>query len=305
MTGDFFGQINVYSGYSYTLKNSFKPHSNGIVRIKQSPFSNVNGIKLVGTGSLDNTVKLWNPLGWSLLRTYTDHSAAVNDLEFINETTIASGDYGSKIKVWLLNSGQTLLTINTNNPVWSLKVLDKNGNQLAAGLISKIINIYNLNDGSLVATLIGHTKGINDMTLMSNGLLASASDDYNVRIWNLNTYASLYTLVGHTNLVVSLKQVTTDILASASDEGAIKFWNITNGKLLRNLGGHTKNIEWSLDMLNAQTLVSGSWDQTIKLWNWKTGDCVRIIEANMQIRSLAVITTPGIESNTTSKQFKF
>ena len=102
----------------------------------------------------------------------------------------------------------------------------------------------------------------------------------------------------HTKLLVTLKQVTTDILASASDEGAIKFWNITNGKLLRNLGGHTKNIEWSLDMLNAQTLVSGSWDQTIKLWNWQTGNNVRTIQANVQIRSLAVITTPGIESIT-------
>ena len=61
MIGDLFGQINVYDGTSYALKNTFRPHSNGIVRIKQSPFSNINGTNYVGTGSLDTTVKIWNP----------------------------------------------------------------------------------------------------------------------------------------------------------------------------------------------------------------------------------------------------
>jgi WD40 repeat protein len=302
MIGDSFGQINVYDGTSFVLKNTLKPHSNGIVRIKQSPFININGTNYVGTGSLDTTVKLWNPLDWTLFRTYTGHSATVSDMEFINETTIASGDYSGQIQIWLISSGQTLLTINTGAAVWSLKLISKNVNQLAAGLISNFINIYKVDDGSLIASLVGHRAGINDLALLSNGLLASASDDYNVRIWNITTYTSIFTLQSHVKFVVSLKQVKSDILASASDEGAIKLWNITNGKLLRDLTGHEESIEWSLDLLNADTLVSGSKDKTIKFWNWNTAECVRTIDTNVIIRSLAVITTP-IESSS-SKHFQ-
>ena len=35
----------------------------------------------------------------------------------------------------------------------------------------------------------------------------------------------------------------------------------------------TDQIAWSVDMLNAQTVVSGSWDKKIKLCNWNTGEC--------------------------------
>ncbi len=42
------------------------------------------------------------------------------------------------------------------------------------------------------------------------------------------------------------------------------------GKLIRTLTGHTGYIHWSVDLLNSQTLVSGSGDGTIKLWNWST-----------------------------------
>ena len=148
----------------------------------------------------------------------------------------------------------------------------------------------------MIASLVGHRAGINDLALLSNGLLASASDDYDVRIWNITTFTSIFTLQGHSDFVISLKQVKSDVLASASDEGANKLWNITSGKLLRNLPGHSENIEWSLDLFNADTLVSGSWDRTIKFWNWNTAELVGTIDTKVVIRSLAAVTTP-IESS--------
>jgi F-box and WD-40 domain protein MET30 len=43
-------------------------------------------------------------------------------------------------------------------------------------------------------------------------------------------------------------------------------------------------------MNNGQTLVSGSFDETIKLWNWSTGECLSTLQTpGSTIRSLAVI----------------
>ena len=54
--------------------------------------------------------------------------------------------------------------------------------------------------------------------------------------------------------------------------------------------GHTSTIFWSLDLLNdGQTLVSGSGDKTIKLWNWATGECLKTIETGSSIHSLSII----------------
>jgi WD40 repeat protein len=53
---------------------------------------------------------------------------------------------------------------------------------------------------------------------------------------------------------------------------------------------HTSSIGLSVDLLNSQTLVSGSEDETIKLWNWSTGECFSTIQTpGSNIYALAVI----------------
>ena len=65
---------------------------------------------------------------------------------------------------------------------------------------------------------------------------------------------------------------------------------MTSGQLKRTLTGHTRWIDMSIDLLNSQTLVSGSEDGTIKLWNWSTGECLSTIQTpGSRIESLAVV----------------
>ena len=82
---------------------------------------------------------------------------------------------------------------------------------MGAGLAN--INIYNLNSGSLEATLSGHTSGVNDLVLISSDLLASSSNDLTVKIWNLTTNTMKFNLIGHNLSVHGLKLVTNDILS--------------------------------------------------------------------------------------------
>jgi WD40 repeat protein len=287
--GDFNGQIQIYNQNS--LVNSFEAHSNSINRIKQSPF-NTN---YVATCSYDRTVKIWNvssSLNWTLITTHSQHPSYVYDLEWLDIDTLASAGYSDgTIKLWSLTTGQTKRTIQTNQDIFSLKLLNNNIH-LAAGLgYPGDINIYNINDGNLVSSLKGHRSDVNDLVQISDELLASASLDKTVRIWNLTNNTCKFTLTGHTSGVFGLKQIIPSILASGSWDKTIKLWNITSGQLIRTLTGHTNWIWWSVDLLNnGQTLVSGSYDQTIKLWNWSTGECFSTIQTTgSNIYALAVI----------------
>jgi WD40 repeat protein len=283
--GDANGQIKIYNQNS--LVNSFKAHSYQINRIKQSPF-NTN---YVATCSSDYTAKIWNvssSFNWSLIRTYSQHSSGVYALEWLDNDTLASASFD--IKLWSPTTGQTKLTIQTNQWVTSLKLLN-NIIHLAAGLQNGDINIYNINDGNLVSSLKGHTSWVYDLVQISDELLASSSYDRTVRIWNLTTNTCKFILIGHTSSVEGLKQITSNILASGSVERTIKLWNITSGQLIRTLTDHTSEIRRSVDLLNnGQTLVSGSYYETIKLWNWSTGECFSTIQTTgSYIHSLAVI----------------
>jgi WD40 repeat protein len=293
------GQIKVYNGTSYALINSFQAHTSFIIRIKQSPFSNRS---LVATCSSDGTVKIWNSFSnWNQIRTYTGHSGEVYGLEWINSDTIASGGLDdSTIQIWSISSGQTNRTINTGTVVNSLKLLN-NGIHLAAGLGSNI-NIYNINTGSLVATLQGHSAFVRDLILISNSdLLASSSTDTTARIWDLTTYTSKFTLTGHTSFLRGLKQISSDILASAAFDYTIRLWNITSGQSIRTLTNHTSEIWYAVDFLsNSQTIVSGSTDQTIKIWDYTTGECLNTIQTGSTIYSLTVLDRTVPISNITN-----
>jgi WD40 repeat protein len=212
-------------------------------------------------------------------------------LEWLDQDTLASAGWQDReIKQWSPKTVQTKRTIQTNENVLSLKLLNTNIH-LAAG-VDDDINIYNINDGNLVSSLKGHTFWVNDLVQISNELLASSGgfNDGTVRIWNLTTNTCKFILTGHTQSVFGLKQITPSILASGSTDKTIKLWEITSGQLIRTLTGHTSYIYLSVDLLNSETLVSGSGIETIKLWNWSTCECLSTIQTtDSTIESLAVI----------------
>jgi WD40 repeat protein len=270
-----------------SLVNSFQAHSNRINRIKQSTF-NTN---YVATCSEDRTVKIWtvsSSFNWNLITTYSNHSSWVRVLDWLDNDTLASAGFEDKtIKQWSMTTGQTKRTIQTNQFVRSLTMLNTNIH-LAVSLLNGDINIYNINDGNLVSSLKGHSRYAYDLIQLSADLLASSSSTENtVRIWNLTTNTSKFIL--RANGAYGLKQITPSILASGSLDKTIILYDITTGELIRTLRGHTSDIWHSVDLLNSKTLVSGSQDETIKLWNWSTGECLSSTQTDSVIYSLAVI----------------
>jgi WD40 repeat protein len=296
--GSEYGDIRIYN-YSNSYIQSFQAHSSWVNRIKQSPFNS----NYVATCSDDKTVKIWmvsvSTSEWSLFRTYSQHSSAVYALEWLDADTMAScGFNNDPIKIWSLSAGQTKRVINvTNSPfVLSLKLLfssssssSSSSSHLAASL-NESINIYNLNDDTLVSTLRGHSDWVWDLAQLNANTLASSSGDFTVIIWDLESNSIKFTLQGHTSNVYVLKKITPTVLASGSQDETIKLWDITNGKLVSTLKGHTGGIVRSLDLMdNGQTLVCGSWSQTIKKWKWSTEEQLSTIRTFSNIRTLAVI----------------
>ncbi len=242
--------------------------------------------------SSDRTVKIWDPKhDWSFVRNYTNHSDYVRSLEYINEDTIATGSWDKTIQIWSMSTGLTIRIINAVSSVYSLKMLS-NGYHLAAGIFLNI-NIYNAQNGSLIAILNGHSSSVNDLVLIGSDLMASSSGDQTIGIWNLTTNKNKFFLTGHTDWVYALKLVYFDIIASGSWDNTIKIWNTTNGKLIRTLTGHTNSIWYGVDALyDGQILVSGSYDRKIKLWNWRTtGQSLNSFDTGVSIQALAVLNS--------------
>jgi WD40 repeat protein len=285
------GTIKIYDSSSLSLIKSFQ--SRIIYTIKQSPFYNPN---YVATSS-DYVIEIWSAFNWTLIRTLK-HSSIHYALEWLDQDTLASCGYDEQtITIWSISTGENKRNITFINKAYSivfrLKPLS-NKIHLAVSVNFGVINIFNINDGSLVSLLIGHTWTVIELIQINNSeLLASSSFDQTVRIWNLTTNTCKFILRGHTSPVYGLKEINSEVLASSSANGPIKMWNITSGALIRNL-----ESRWPLhlDLIKerqqqASTLVSASSFETIiKVWNWTNGECLKTVKIDgSYFTSLAVI----------------
>ena len=176
------------------------------------------------------------------------------------------------------------------------------------------IKVCNINDGSFVSLLRGHTSYVYDIIQISNSnILVSSSGDCTIRIWNLTTNSIKFILRGHTNDVFGLRQINSEILSSASYDSTVKLWNITNGQLIRTLSknqtGYITGL--TLDLMNdanggqssSSIMLSGSYGLSFKLWNLTSGETLKTAQTySNYIFALAVI---GVYNQTQQQQQHF
>ncbi len=271
------------------MEKSFKTHPD---------YNNVNTIKQLTNGYIATAFEFQNIPGgdviriWdsklNLFRSYTITNEKIVSLENINMDTLAMGTRYGGIKLMYISTGVIFKVIDTGllyGGCNCLKLIN-NGQYLACGGYYDL-NIYNINTGSLVSALKGHSHYLNDLVLINNDFLASSSDDQTIRIWELNTYTTKFVLTGHSSFVRGLKLISSKILASASSDTTVKLWDVTNGKLIRTLTGHTNGVN-IVDLFINQILVSADRYGDVKFWDFNTGQLLRTINTGLQIYSLIV-----------------
>jgi guanine nucleotide-binding protein subunit beta-2-like 1 protein len=125
--------------------------------------------------------------------------------------------------------------------------------------------------------LTGHSHFVQDVVLSSDGQFAlSGSWDGELRLWDLSTGLTTRRFVGHSKDVISVAfSVDNRQIVSASRDTTIKLWN-TLGECKYTIGGDLGGGEGHTGWVSCvrfspntfqPTIVSGSWDKTVKVWN--------------------------------------
>jgi WD40 repeat protein len=281
------GQIEYFDNNTFT-KITPKFHTGAIRHLKYLPYKN----GFVASASNDKTVNVWNTLTWTSIQRFTNHTDWVYSLDQIDSDTMVSGSRDKTIRIWRISTGETLRIINVKTSVYVVKVFSVVNKQIVCGLNDNSNNIqfYNYSTGVLIRTLNGHSKSVYSIEMLSEQFMASGSSDQSIFIWDLSSYSIKYNLTGHANWVTCIKRLSSNLLASGDLNGKIIVWNWLTGERIFKLIGHT-NILYlnSLDLYDEQTLISGSLDSSVKLWNITNGTLIRSITVDIQIFTLAML----------------
>jgi WD40 repeat protein len=182
------------------------------------------------SGSADRTITIWSSTTETLLTTLSEHTLGVTGLAALNDDRLASVSSDGFLRIWSANSTTSIRSIPISGSGLSAIAKLPNGLVAVALIFDNSIRVYDPNTGnrSLPNFPTNHTDAVKVLTVLSNGNLASGSNDRTIKIWNSETRTLIRTLTGHTGFVLCLKEIGSD-LASGSTDLKIKIWDLTTG----------------------------------------------------------------------------
>jgi WD40 repeat protein len=189
---------------------------------------------------------------------------------------IMTCSWDGSLRVWNVKSGKQIGEDwrDGHSQVWSI-ALSPDGKKMVSGSLDGAVRLWDIDTCKVVKKWTGHTKAVWSVCWSRDGRrVLSGSFDGTARQWGVGSLASIET--GHEQMwAVVYSPDTTLIATGGSDaraEHPIKIWDAKTGDLVATLKGHTGWVlclAWTKD---GKTLISGSYDSSIRTWNttnWK------------------------------------
>jgi WD40 repeat protein len=164
--------------------------------------------------------------------------------------------------------------------------INNDGSIIVSGGYDNTIIIWNNNIP--IKKLVGHKSTINSIAMDSTKIV-SGSADKTIRIWDLKYGDCLQVLEGHKSVVNSIVITPTSIISGGWD-GKIIVWNNVGDRYVEEQVIQSSNMQvYSIAISNDfNWIISGGWDNTIKLHNLSTSETIVLEGHPNQINSVAI-----------------
>ncbi|KHN84752.1 Periodic tryptophan protein 2 -like protein, partial [Toxocara canis] len=175
----------------------------------------------------------------------------------------------AQLVVWEWQSETYIMKQQSHSQTITTVAYSPDGSMIATGAEDGKAKVWNCRSSFCIVTFTEHTSGVSAVCWTPDGkALLSSSLDGTVRAHDLQRYRNFRTLVcpEQTQLGALAVDSAGDLVVSASiDAYNIFVWSLENGRLLDMLSGHSAPI--AAISLHGTSLVSASWDKTMRIWN--------------------------------------
>ncbi|CAE6363553.1 unnamed protein product, partial [Rhizoctonia solani] len=285
---------------------SFKGHTKLITSIQYSSDG-----KCIVSGSWDKTLRIYDTKNGSLLyNPLSGHTGKVNSVAYSSDNNyIVSASRDHTMRIWDAKTGNCILPVfrGHTGSVNSARYSPDN-TKIVSGSSDNTVRIWDALTGKILKTFTGHTSSVQSVGYSPDGgHVVSGSWDETVRTWNIGSEEQKSkSFIGHSHWVLSVQYSPDGTrIASASWDGTVHIWDShedqtstdpeveqaamklpqttsihespepeTNGHHIgvHNLPGEHSGTVLSVDFSpDGASIVSGSQDNTLRIWNTRTG----------------------------------
>jgi WD40 repeat protein len=249
---------------------------------------------LVASGSY-REVKLWRRQknGQTLSVTNADTNAVIAIAVSPDGKWLATAGSDTLIKLWELPSCKPVRSLaGHEKPVTTLQ-FTTNSARLCSGSTDKSLRIWNVADGSLLASTNTPAE-VNAVTwLADDSQLISGHSDNLIRVWQFsdtpsNAITAVKELKGHEGGITSLQPLSRAgrQLLSGSSDGTLRQWDVEKGEAVRVMK-HDGPITAVAIRPDGKRFASASANNTAKLWNAEDGKLVAELKGDRYTQETA------------------
>jgi sugar lactone lactonase YvrE len=277
----------------YRIAKTLSGHAGAVLTVAYAPDG-----RLIASGSMDKTIKFWDPATGNCVKTLEGLASPVNALAFTPDgksLLSGSGPEEQSLRLWNVADGKGVKVLEGGPRVVFAVGCSPDGTRFVASGEGGAISVWDASSFQRLEPLAGHLLDVyalaytppNPLEKNAQALLLSGSADGTARLWKLagTTWPGLVgenfgTLKGNRQVACVAASWNGERVAAAGTGKDILVWDTATGRPLQTLEGHLRWVECLafIPVPGGTLLASGSRDRMVRVWDVEKGKCLQTLE---------------------------
>lgn len=256
--------------------------------VRSVAFASTGGSTLLVSAGMDNTVRVWDFLNRSPIKTFRGHGGSVQSASLLPDgKAVLSAARDGLVMQWSIENYEEFRTLQ---------------GRVLAGHHDAVLGAAYSNDQKLVVTASrdrtartwhtstgkpaqtfeeGHSYLASSAIFFPDGrYLLTAAVDNTARVWDVATGGEIHRLEHTGRSAATAMSADARWIATGSDDKSVKLWDAKTGLLVKKLDGHTAEVTSVAFSPNNQWLATGDAKGHARLWNPETGQVTAMLEGH-------------------------
>jgi WD40 repeat protein len=260
--------VRVWSTSTGKVVHALATHADWVRTLAFSP----DGQTLASAGD-DKQIVLWDVNTGKEKRRMPTHERAVYSVAYSPDgLRLAAVGFENVVRLYDAAGGQLIQELE--GPCADLRsvVYSPDGTQLAAAGRNGQIRVWSMPAATVALNIDGGRNRIRTLAYLPQGAqLVSAGESRTIVIWDAQSGQRHGELKPQSGKVLSMVVCGQDFIATGGSDNLVRVWNWRTQQETNRLQGHTGSVATLAFDSTSSTVISGSFDTTVRVWKLDAG----------------------------------
>jgi len=157
------------------------------------------------------------------------------------------------------------------------------------------VRFWDIDTGKVIIGWMAHTDIISSLCWSRDGgRVVTGSYDGTVRVWNAESREIILQIeirISSERQLMAIYSADETMIATCAQ--FLEIWDAKTGKLIKNIEGHKWEVTCLAWTADGSTLISGSFDHSIRMWNTTTWQQIHVLTGHTELVAAIAISPNG------------